>query len=363
MAVVIPFPWPQLDGGTQTLSAGFRSGIVPSGWGMRGLIGNANIAAVMRQKVLFRKSIKSGVTLDPSTATNTWRFQFHTGPNGDTVRMRAVLAPAPIPGVGTINPVMTWTLTEVGVGDTAQDSIYHNHQVSGSTVNPDDFRYVRQTWSINADTTYRAQLNVDSSLRILGCTVWEMPAVTKLSTDVGIIDPTPYLEGEPIYDADANEIVSKIVTMWKGMGDQYVAWCRDADTFITQNSTTWKNVVDGGTSGWSATTPGFTVHHNYHGAYEGYNSGSSTEDIPVTLWAFLKTDDAAKAANVRFVDSSGTIGTLSSTSTTGEWQSSDVTWTADASVSTEKIDIEVSSTGSPAGTASVIAAGMYRHEA
>lgn len=361
---VLLFSGPQLDIKWSTKRNGFRNGIVPAGVRLNTLANWANDITVKRGKIHFHKSILYTESYNTATSANTWRFQFHTSPSLSAVRARCVVSPVDDPVAGTVDPRLTWTTTLVGGGSTTQDSMYHNEQKSGSTVVPDEMAVIEQVWdSISANSTYRAVLAQEDTLRIISATVWEEPAGGLAINDSRIIDPTPFYNLGPIYDADANDLVSKITTMWKRQRTVHITWCSPDDTYKTQNSTTWKNVVDGSTSGRSATSAGFTAYPNYCGSYESVNSGASTEGIPVTIWAYLKTDNASNAAQVRFVDSTGTLGTLTSTSTTGEWQSSNVTWTATTAATTEKIDIQVSTATGGGDTASVIAAGMYQYDA
>lgn len=363
---VLLFPWPpQYDGGAYTLNNGFRNGVAPPGQKMRGVCATyANAVGVQRQKILFKKSIRYTEAYNTVTAADTWRCQFHTSPNIKDVEVLMVLGRIdhnPVGG-GALNSRVRWTTTPSGGGPTNQDYIYHyNYNSASAVIVPDDMISRRQRWGLSGDTTYTAQLRQEDKLRVLSATIFEVPKTAVLSTDTNIIDPSPYYETGPIYDAAANEFQTVLTKLWKTMGTHHFAWCADADTGQTVTSATFTNLIDGTTTAYGANTQGFITWPNYHGSLETVDSGANTEGIPVTIYAWLQTM-AGGTAECRFVDGTGTIGTLTSTSTSGEWVSSNVVWTVDTTATTEKIDVSFRNTVGTKQT-TCFAAGMYEYEA
>lgn len=361
---IITFQRPFADGGAFTLNNGFRNGAAPSGHKIRRVLADrVNTIGTQRQKIPFCKSIRAAQSYNGVAAATTWRFQWHTSPNCTRMGMKAVIAPIFDAAAVTPDPIITWKTTIVGGASANQESIYHLGPENGTAaVVPDDQNEITQYWDVTADTTYRAELTQEDEFRILTCTVWEIPAVQANTADTNIVDPAPYHELGAIYDSDAAELQTVVTKLWKTMGAHYFSWCVDADGGKTVASATWTNVVDASTAGISATSQGFHAWPNYHGSLDGFDSGASTEDIPVSIYAYLKTSNAASAAQCRFVDAAGTIGTLSSTSTTGEWVTSDVVWTASTAATAVKIDVEFNNV-SGVDTSTCLAAGMYEYEA
>lgn len=353
-------PWPPPTTGAYTLNNGFRNGVAPSAEKIRAVFSKfANRIGVQRQKVLFQKSIRYTEAYDTATAADTWRFQFHTSPNVAIVRVVMVVAQGNFDtSVVTRDPKVIWTTTIVGGASTAQAALYHAEANNMSAVVPDNMKVITQDWLVNADTKYRAQMEQTDQLRVLSVSAHEIPRTVVISNETNVIDPAPYYDLAPIYDADVAEIQSLTTKWWKTMGTHHFAFCVDSTTGQTATGTTWANLIDGATGGIGVATKGFQTWPNYHGSLDGVTA--TTEDIPVTIYAYMQTDNAANQAEVRFVDKDGVIGTLTSTSTTGEWVTSDVVWTATTAATSVKVDVEHRNVG-VTDTTTVMAAGMYEY--
>lgn len=361
MPFLMQLPWPPPVTGMMTLNNGLRNGVIPPGDKLRAaLVALANRVGVQRQKILFQKSIRYTEAYDTATAADTWRFQFHTSPNCATVRVVMVVGHGNFDAAVVVrDPKVVWTTTIVGGASTAQDAIYHSESDgTTSVVVPDGMRVITQDWLVTADTKYRAQMNQTDQLRVLSASVHEIPRTVVISNETNIIDPSPYAERSQIYDSDAAEFQSLVTKFWKTMGTHQFAFCVDSTTGQTVTGTTWENLIDGATGGIGVATKGFQTWPNYHGSLDGVTA--TTEDIPVTIYAYMQTDNAANQAEVRFVDKDGVIGTLTSTSTTGEWVTSDVVWTATTAATSVKVDVEHRNVG-VTDTTTVMAAGMYEY--
>jgi hypothetical protein len=206
---------------------------------------------------------------------------------------------------------------------------------------------------ITGDTAYQLVLSQYQHARIRFVTAHELPRYTLLSTAAGFSDPTPVYQGGSILAATQADLLAMIRAMARRQGQQFVAHSTPTSTPLTMTGTTYKNIVDGTTSGYSATAQGTYTWPAYQG------SRSASGSIPVEVYAYLKTTGAASTAYLKLVDSAGDIVELSTASTTGVWVTGTGTW----STSNASRLVQALSKNTGGGTTSVWAWGMYPYEA
>lgn len=359
----IQFHPPFNDASKRTTDRGFRNGHPPPAEELQNLVSEINTVATQRLKVPFCKTIRWPQCYNSVAAAETWRGQFHTGPNTTQIEVSHLVAPGEDDPVVTIDARMRWALEEVGVGTVNQTWLYHNdRRPNGTTaVFLDDMNEIIQTWSVSPDTTYRATLTQEDKLRVLSVTAHEVPPFVVATTDPGILDPTRYTELGQIYDSDAAAMQALVTTLYKLMGTHYISFCVDANVGQVVSGTTWRNLVDLSTTAYGTHTQGFICPTQYHGRMQtSADVTANLERIPVTCYAMMHGE--GDSVELDFTDSTGTIATLSTTATTPTWVSSDVVWAASSLTDSNKVDIRLRNTNA-IEDATCFAAGMYSYEA
>lgn len=360
--VLLPGAAPSV--GREPVVLGARNGVMPPAPCMSDLSYLVNLILAKRPKVLFHEWINEADCYDTTTQADTWRFMWRSGPNGTRVRCRMILAPVEDTEVNAPDPRVFWT-TDDGTTATAQATIYSNVRVSASTIDPDEWIVVQQDWTaITADTLFRATLTQVDRLRVLSCTVWELPdSAYDTASDV-VINPKGFNTNQGIYDRDLNDLVATLTTLWKQQGTVFFNWTRPSTAAITTINTSYVNVVDTGTTAWAAASEGFYSYPQYHGALETFNSGTNRETVPIVFWAYLAISDAAQTVTVALVDSNNTtaspIATVTRTgATSAAFVTATASWSAPSNASM-KLDVYFK-TSDAGATASVYAAGCFMY--
>jgi hypothetical protein len=114
-------------------------------------------------------------------------------------------------------------------------------------------------------------------------------------------------------------------------------------------TTTFKNIIDSGSGGWSAIAPGFE--------YWALNRGlmTSMAEDQARFWVYAEAGDDPNTGTVRFVGSAGTIATITGISSL-DWYFVDAN--LDASLASDHMIIEAKNdTGS--ATTKVYSAGFF----
>lgn len=345
--------------GVNPLWAGMRNGVVPPGEKIRrSLAGHFNDILAKRKRTLFRCSIDSSDWFTGTSATNTLRTEFHSQPIKTSIRARYVFAPAPS---HVTTPSLYWSIAEVGGATTSSSIVYPNDRKNSGIV-PDDYTVVdHPLFAATADKQYRLTCVQDDASALVSCVVYEQcNNFLDTTTHANSVDIKPYAEGRQIYDANVAALFARLTTAWKLGGSHFFAWSSHDGTPKTVTSTTYTNPW-GGTS-WASGSAGFAAPSQYAHAYDTDTGsyGASDNLIPVRCYAYLKTDSGG-TAYAKFLDTNGQIAELSSTSTTGEWVSTEVDW-AGGHTDLLKVDAHIKN-GTAAKQTSLYAAGMYSYEA
>ena len=353
----ITINWPTFRIGRNILERGFRNGVTPPAKEIASMANYVNSMLANRTKILFHKQIAEADAYDTITQATTWRFQGRTSPNGTQVRARMLIAPSAV--TGQSQPQGKWT-----VNGTDQTTFYSMQKIAATPSTPNDWYVLDDIWTgISGNTQLRCELTLTDRLKVLSATVYEVPRATlDTATDVAI-DSQKFVFSGPIYDRDVLDIITDSRALFKQGGPNHFTWSVAATTANTTTSTSYVNVLDSSTSAWAAASPGWVTWPKYHG-YIHTVSGDA-ETIPITFWAYLKTSNAAQAVTCILVDqNNGTgapIATLTSTSTTGEYQSTTANW-AFNSTNSMKLDAMFKIAGG-AATASIYQCGVYEYEA
>lgn len=367
---VLPYPLLSvpLNQGLYGVESGFRNGVVPPGPRLRSVAHMSNTLLAHRQKVLFRKGIAPGPSgtypdaFNAIASATTYRTRFHTSPGASDWMCRYILIPVDNSAINADVPRARWTITPDGGGAVNQAYIYANSRVAaGSSIHQGQWWEINQPFTgMAADTSYEAYLTQEDQLRIIACTIHEIPRVAlDTSSDTYAVDATKFGANSPIYDRDALDLFSAQTRMYKRQGTNFFNYTVGSTTARTTTSTADVNILSLATGAWSTDTPGWVCDPIGHGAIETYNSGTNRETVPVHCWAYVSITGGA-TATITFRDQNATIATLTTTSASVVLLSSSTTWVAPSNA-TMKVEVEMK-TSSGAQTCSVWAAGMYHFE-
>lgn len=306
-----------------------HNGQITDGLRVAGLAAMANMIAGRRMKVHFRKCLP--VCDIASIPTGPPRLQWYTrgrtSPNLKALRCRMLLAPA---STAIATPNYEWTVNGVAQGKRGvAASAAAASSFGPSNLISHEFDLVDGSGdAIAGNTAFDAFINVDYGCRPVGATIFEIGR-DKLDTATHVAVATDvWALGAEIYDRDVTDLTQAIWDLYKQQGTPHLAWARDASSATTQVGTTWKNAVDGATTGWATTAAGFYI-------WPLGRQRLTTTTVEVEFWVYAST--AGGTTEVRVVGSGGTIATITGITTQG-WYSA--TATLNASLADDLVIVE-----------------------
>lgn len=333
-----------------------RNGIGPPGWLTREYAADyLNRLAAARLKVPFVKHAPHGrVTAASDTSVNTWRFAFHSSPVAAELQIRMVLAPT---GVGATEASATWT-SETGLtgsGTTVVHTAVRSRVEAASRDVPSDWYEATARCTISADTSYRFTLAIDDGAYVISATAYELPRTfLDTTTDTNCVDPRPFVDGQPIYDAQAVDFLAALDKLWKRGRAHLGSWCQDATTAETRTSATYANLFNQSVTAYRAydaapSSGGWIVYPQYRDSLDSTN-------VACVGYCYASVAGGG-AGNVRFIGASGTLATIAIAGA-ATWYST--TFNLSGSTATDKVDVFLAGDGTNA--VSVHAAGAFIYE-
>lgn len=320
-----------------------RNGLLPHHASALYVAQYSNFVTQYCRKLVFQKVVAMTSPSAISVATTPWRWLCRTGEASTTpgsLKMRAVAtAVAPCSWSFTaddgVSPVTSSTVTYVGdYDDTA-----------------DDVRSMGVDIDVDPDTEYECYITVTGLAKPpLSLAVFEVHGPAVDTDDDITVDHRAFHHKSPIYDATMQDLVESPHDLWKHNGAQLLAISRDTGSsgWIRPNAS-YINMLDPswGTS-VSSSSPGFNLRTTYLHPYH-------TTDIAAVLGVYANNDNSA-GGDVALVDSAGTLGTLSSFSTAGEWKTTAVTLTGG---SDQKVDVHFRGDGTNDFTVHAVSIYVY----
>lgn len=303
-----------------------RNGKLTDGVKVNQLSDFINTIASRRLHVLAQGGCGTGTFL--SSSGNNVLVKAHTSPNCGGVQVWMIC------GRSTSATTMgsyTWQ-----VDATAQQTRYLGGSTAG-TNGPDDLVCDGQRFQIagaelSGDTVYEFRLSVSSTVSVLFYCIYEVPRTsldlalhTAANWGRGVFD-----YGAPILDSNLSSLTDTLWKMYRRQGVNQILYGSTTGTAASQTGTTWKNILDGSTSGFSSSAAGFWTI-----PYRKNRLAGTTVDV--VLWAYGGTN-VMSGGEVRFVNSAGTIGTITGfVDTIDEFRTQ--TATLDATISTSDLVI------------------------
>lgn len=308
------------------------------------------------KKVLFERSFLLPLQFTGSQVIG--RFAGHTSPGVSRARFEVVC----MSGSTTSSPpqpIKTTLGQETGLtgaGTTSTPVTLFGADLAASDA-PNGYFTSLADFDITADQDYRWTVTTHDGMRVLSCSLYELPRDTvDPSAVTGAVDSTLIGSGLAVCDETIEDVLVCAEKLWKRGGPRLFTWAYDRQSVMGSASTssaTYVNAFDTSVTTVSATSPGFPVRLQYHHSLDSNNVG-------VTFYAYGAMFPAAGTGDVKFLDAAGnTLATINIASTTNAWYTS--TGTMDGTNSTDKIDVHIRGDGT--NTILLESAGAFRHVA
>jgi hypothetical protein len=322
-----------------------RNGQLTDGTSMNRLQSFINKLGARRRHVLAH----GGTACTPfPTLSLIGANRFHTGPNCAGVEVVMLLGPST---TSSTLGALRWT-----VGGVTQDWLYSGG--FSSSTGPNDVSVVRQRFvdgsgdDLASDTAFNASMSVANS-SVIFYIIFEIPR-TALDTALhssAAFGHDVFGHGAPILDRDWSKLQDMLWEMYRRQGPVQFCWSSMALSSPTQTGATWKNVLDGTTTGYGANAAGFWTIPEKKNRLAG-------AVVNVQFWARGLTN-AGAGGRVRFSNSAGVLATITGF-TTGAAQHIEATATLDATIATSDLVI-IEHSDSAGNIMQTDAAGCYEY--
>lgn len=332
-----------------------QNGDIPAPAALRRAAWAYNHVSNNQRKLLHASANFTQSTPAPADASeNSIIFCFRTGSNVESVAM--VVGMAPASQANGTSPAGCLLRINDGSTTTNGPTLYYPKVASG-IYPPSDIAW---SWSeitvadgLVADTEYRGSLQQDNYCRVHSLMVYETALTVGVSSAVGVADPLYWEANKPIYDAGVQDLAQTGTELWRHNACQLLSWSRkDAASAPTVSGTTWANIMQTGTSAYSATAPGFVLNTQYHDTAKG--------DVPLVLGVYAtRTVGSTGTLEIRLEQAAGTLLTKTGIGTTmTPFNSSTHTVAAAASTKTD-----IHARCSNGDTWRIDAIGLWEYEA
>lgn len=222
-----------------------------------------NAAALYRAKQVFSCSTRIGLsaaTVPSSTAgtRNRWRAAFHTGPYTTRVMARVVLCP-PNNNFGNATYGKLTIFSGTTEGTTVGSASFYYGAGPGTTI-VNGYQYLREIMlpieGLTASTDYTLRFDDIDYGRIICASVFELPSLNDGIT--GSLPLTLNQDSEVLHIYRSN-VATVQKNLWKRAGGTILTWTVDEQSSPRTNATsTATNLIDGSSTTYSASIPGFT---------------------------------------------------------------------------------------------------------
>jgi len=337
-----------------------RNGQVPDAYLLRRLVGMQNHLMAYRRKTFARwgnvDTIEAGATGD----LNMWRFRGHTGYGATHVEFALGVIP-PASFSDTLTPTVTISLTEVGVGTTSEVLTFAPN-ASSITAAPDRVSWVYPRIAVSANATIEVVVTTNDFVQIQSFGAYEIasPAVAG-GTDF-YHEIAQGIE-QPVIDSIRQRLMQGFRGMWKRNGQHLLSFLGDGSgTNPSVTGTTCTNVIDGGTGGWAASSPGVYISDTGNGGpalpYRLSDGGSPGFQCVLAVYGQVTT--ASNGGEVRlYDDAEGEVIKITGITTTLQWHTTTATI---ANIDTlAKLDLEMRH-ATAGHTLRVDAVSLYTYE-
>jgi len=305
-----------------------------------------------RRKVLFSKSLHlNNIPAGQAGTVVPWRAYVRTGyAASGAIRLVIECIGAPADNAGAGVPNLLWDVSG-GIGSTRPMGL----GINTGTIGPTQLTHGIYKLDVAADTAYEINLDLNNYGRIVSAVIYEEHDKAFEDGDTGVSDQTAINAAQaPITDTQHVHLLGNGHNLWKRNGAHCFSWCTDEDPdnggdAPQRTTNALVNMFDQALATVTADTPGFALACKNHNPYH-------TKDVPAVLAVYAKNATSA-GGSVALVDSDGTLGTVSSFSTAGEWKTVAVNLRGD--LSEHKVDLHFAGDGTNELT--VYAASVYEY--
>ncbi len=264
-----------------------------------------------------------------------WTSYFRTGENTHGVRCMAGLVDTDY--VAAVNPRLSLSIYDASDVLVVQKALSYNGRTApssaGEVMNRTHLATV-DLLGLSPNTEYALVPGVVDGCRPLYLLAHEIAPAHADDSVTGIVDPTKFLAGGPIYDEHVQDLLDAGDKHYRHGGCHYLAWNADFSTtpWVTLTATSYTNLADMSSTTYSAATPGFTLAALHHG-----HSATSTAGPGVKIAVQATRTVGAGTCDVRLFDGTNSIALTGITSGgAGGWY----TGTANIPLSTTKWDVQ-----------------------
>lgn len=285
--------------------------------------------------------------------TGTMRAYIHTSPNIAGVEAIVIVTRK---STGASHGAFQWTV------DSYANPVRYVAGGSGAAATPSSLAFERVRLVIDSsntnlagDTAYSISCNLNAgstgALECHGMMVYEVTRKQMDSNTHTCVPSDVFKAGSPILDRDIEDLTASLWTIYRRQGPTQFNWTDTENSPPTQTGSTWKNILSGSTAGWASTDRGFwTIPYR-----KGRLISSGT--VAVRCWARAAVNTGS-GGRVRFINSAGTIATITGFGTSASVITADAT--LDATISTSDL-VVVEHSDSTGNTVTTYAAGMYEY--
>ena len=316
-----------------------------------------NQAALYRAKQVFHATGRVGIGgagIESSTASgrNRWRFAFTTGPYTTRLMAMAALAP-PDSGFGVASAGRLRIYSDATESTTVDTAWFYYGANPGGTSASTGWQHVRVQLlpieGLTANTAYYGLWDDQVYGRLISATVFELPSLTEGIS--GYLPQSLNADSE-VLDVYRENVATVQKAIWKQQGSHLICWTVNVQSSpFTIASATPTNLVDGTSTTYSSSIPGFTLDMQYRDRL------SQTSGVPVTLKVCASQSSGA-TGRVYLKDSTGAtvLSITDGWTASAAWQS-----TTGYLPATEDKYYLVADNNS-GGTLSVYAVSLYEYE-
>lgn len=303
-----------------------------------------------QRKMVFCKTTSPGAAPQgQGTSQTPWRWLCRTGENthdANTISLQAIATMLPADNASATDP--RWRF----FAGANNSSYRHAPLVVGSPTFEDVMATQVSITGLAPNTEYECGVEIEDYCRLLSLCVYEVPASgCDLAHTAAVMDHRPYGFELPITDAQHKQIHEVPYLLWRHNAAHVANLVPDTEAdFWTRTTNSFANLLDQSASTTpGANTPGISPQLRYH-------QPAHKDTLTCVFGAYARNANSA-GGDVRLIDANGTVATLSSFSTAGEWQSTSVELDGSNSIT----DLVVALQGDGTNELTVEAISLYEY--
>lgn len=274
-----------------------RNGMVPDATLMARLANGFNYVSSRCKKQILLKCQSLGDVAAGDPANVVWPAYFRTGENTSGLRVALGVV---VTDFGFTSPPEANLIVRTTAPATVIDKSWtFSVSKTGTAVSPDEIAHVQDVVTgLEPNTEYTMSFQMTNGARVVYASIVEADTRHADDTLTAVCDPSEFMAEGPIYDAQIADLVEANNELWRHNGAHLIQWCADydEDDGPTVTSTSYINIM-GGSATVTASTPGWTLHTQYH------NTVNRTT-VPVKL--AIKTDRTVGAGTLSIKLTDGT---------------------------------------------------------